>query len=542
MYIDFEGAPDGTTISASVLQASTHCGNGTWSYFTHNPMTGMTISTTAQKRLVAPVTACGTQYTDAAGTRGLRYDMSQTGRSVYYTWPTASNTASAGFFYKIGVVDDNWYSVFAITAQGHDFTMLHMHGGDMYLETWAGITNPIPIAANTWYWITMQYNAGGTHYLHVYETANWTLLGSAQNVSTGNWKPDGIELGRTGSEPGYPASYWYYDQIVVDYATGRFPLVQGTPASLMSIAVAPANPSIAAGTTQPFTATGTFSDGTTRSITSSVAWSSSDTTIALISSAGIASGQVAGSTTITATSGSIGGSTSLTVTPAPPAPPPPSPSGVTAYVQSASANDHYNTTSASARFTGNVTATNAIAVLCAWQGLSQTLTGVTDTQGNAYTIVDNPTSGTYGRAAMAYAIARASASNTVSCNFSTAGMGKSIVVHEISGVDTTAPLDGHRMTVRASPGTGTNAIGSGTIQTTANGDYIVGFTFNDSSNAAAWNAGTGYTKRQDLRVASYTAASEDRIQAAAGPVDATFTATTAGYGEFITGILAFRSR
>jgi len=518
------------------------------------------------------------------------------------------------------VVDNNWYSVFAITAQGHDFTMLHMHSGDMYLETWAGITNPIPIAANTWYWVTMQYNAGGTHYLHVYETTNWTLLGSAQNASTGNWKPDGIEVGRTGSEPGYPASYWYYDQIVIDYAQGRFPLLQGTPASLVSLAVTPANPSIAKGTTQPFTATGTYSDGATRNVTGSVSWSSSDTAVAVISGAGIATGVRTGSSTIQAAMGSVTASTALTVTPAvlssigvTPASPSILPGGtqsftatgtysdgstqdltgtavwsssntsaatvssggiatgvapgtatiaaasgpvsgsatlrvattapaVTAYVQSASVNDHYKTPTASARFTNNVTAGNAIAVFCAWQGLSQTLISVTDSQANVYTIVANPTSGTYGRAAMAYAIAKASAPDTVSCNFSTAAMGKSAIVHEISGVDQTAPLDGHRMTVRASPGTGANAITSGTIQTTANGDYILGFTFNDSSNAAAWSAGSGYTKRQDLRIASYTAASEDAIQASAGPVAATFTATTAGFGEFITGVLAFRPR
>ena len=30
MYIDFDGAADGTTINAAVLTASTHCGNGSW--------------------------------------------------------------------------------------------------------------------------------------------------------------------------------------------------------------------------------------------------------------------------------------------------------------------------------------------------------------------------------------------------------------------------------------------------------------------------------------------------------------------------------
>jgi hypothetical protein len=213
-----------------------------------------------------------------------------------------------------------------------------------------------------------------------------------------------------------------------------------------------------------------------------------------------------------------------------------------AYVQSASANDHYATASASARLTANVTANNAIAVWCAWTGTTQTLVSVTDTQGNAYALVDNPTSGAYGRAAMAYAIARASAADTVSCNFSTAGIGKSIVVHEISGVNTSTPLDGHKIAVRTNPGTGANAVTSTAITTTTSGDYVVGFTFNASSNAADWNAGTGYVRRQDLRTASYTTASEDRIQATAGATAATFTATGSAFGEFITGVMAFRPR
>src|SRR6266513_6047536 len=57
-------------------------------------------------------------------------------------------------------------------------------------------------------------------------------------------------------------------------------------------------------------------------------------------------------------------------------------------VQSASANDHYNSASATAQFASNVAANDAIAAFCVWEGTSQTLNGVTDTQGNTYTIVD----------------------------------------------------------------------------------------------------------------------------------------------------------
>ncbi len=91
-----------------------------------------------------------------------------------------------------------------------------------------------------------------------------------------------------------------------------------TPAALVSIAVTPAQPSIAAGVTQQFSATGTFTDGSTQDVTMSAVWSSSDTNVATISNTtgqqGLASSLLQGTATITATSGTIAGSATLTVT------------------------------------------------------------------------------------------------------------------------------------------------------------------------------------------------------------------------------------
>ncbi len=86
-----------------------------------------------------------------------------------------------------------------------------------------------------------------------------------------------------------------------------------TNATLVSIAVTPANASIPLGTLQQFTATGTFSDGTTQIITGTVTWSSSKNSIVSITVSGMATAANLGTVTITAASGSISGSTSLTV-------------------------------------------------------------------------------------------------------------------------------------------------------------------------------------------------------------------------------------
>jgi hypothetical protein len=87
-----------------------------------------------------------------------------------------------------------------------------------------------------------------------------------------------------------------------------------TAATLVSLTVTPANRSIAAGSTQQFIATGTFSDSTTQDLTAQVTWNSSNTGVSTISTSGLAAGAAGGTVTITATSGSISGTATLTVT------------------------------------------------------------------------------------------------------------------------------------------------------------------------------------------------------------------------------------
>jgi hypothetical protein len=91
-----------------------------------------------------------------------------------------------------------------------------------------------------------------------------------------------------------------------------------TAATLVSIEVTPARPSISKGRTLQFVATGIFSDNSTQNLTGQVTWSSSNGSLASISTAsgsnGLATATGAGSVTISAASGSITGSTTLIVT------------------------------------------------------------------------------------------------------------------------------------------------------------------------------------------------------------------------------------
>ncbi len=103
-----------------------------------------------------------------------------------------------------------------------------------------------------------------------------------------------------------------------DLVSSAIPLTV-TGASLASLDIVPATPSIPAGTTQQFTVTGTYSDHTTHDLTDTVVWSSNAPDVATISNAppfGLATSSGAGNSTITAASGDVRASVSLTVTPA----------------------------------------------------------------------------------------------------------------------------------------------------------------------------------------------------------------------------------
>jgi 6-phosphogluconolactonase (cycloisomerase 2 family) len=85
--------------------------------------------------------------------------------------------------------------------------------------------------------------------------------------------------------------------------------------TLQSIGVTPANPSVTSGLTEQFTATGTYSDGTSANLTSSVTWASATGSVATIDSSGLVTAESAGTSVISATSGKVSGSTTLTVNP-----------------------------------------------------------------------------------------------------------------------------------------------------------------------------------------------------------------------------------
>ncbi|MBI3475628.1 MAG: choice-of-anchor D domain-containing protein [Acidobacteria bacterium] len=88
-------------------------------------------------------------------------------------------------------------------------------------------------------------------------------------------------------------------------------LLTVNPAALASLSVAPGVVFVGVGSNRQYSATGTFTDGSTRNVTSSVIWSSDNPSLATIDSFGLGTSTGDGAAHIIATAGTISGSATM---------------------------------------------------------------------------------------------------------------------------------------------------------------------------------------------------------------------------------------
>ncbi len=168
------------------------------------------------------------------------------------------------------------------------------------------LSSPVPITANTVY--VVSYHANNGHYSANLNHFATTGVDSPPLHALANGVSGGNGVYAYGSTSLFPTQTWS----AANYWVGPV-FSPDPPPTISSIAVTPATPTISTGITQPFTATGTYSNSSTQNLTSQVAWTSSSTSVATINSTGLATAVNAGSTTISATLGTVVGSTNLIV-------------------------------------------------------------------------------------------------------------------------------------------------------------------------------------------------------------------------------------
>ncbi len=167
-------------------------------------------------------------------------------------------------------------------------------------------STPVAITANTVYVASYHTNVG-----HYSDDLNY-FAGNTVDSPPLHFPADGVSgfngVYAYGSTSSFPNNGWMASNYWVDVAFSAAP-----PSLLASISVSPASPTISTGASQQFTATGTYTDGSTQNITNQATWTSSSSSVATISSFGLATGVSSGVTTISAAQSSVTGNTILAV-------------------------------------------------------------------------------------------------------------------------------------------------------------------------------------------------------------------------------------
>lgn len=205
-----------------------------------------------------------------------------------------------------------------------------------------------------------------------------------------------------------------------------------------------------------------------------------------------------------------------------------------AHVQSPTAATAFSGTSINLAYGSNVTAGNLlVCYIYANHGIS----GVADSRSQTFSSAVNVTDGaTYSIAIFYYANTTGGA-DTVTVTFAGAITYASLQCSEYSGVATSSPLDKFASNSQTDPGTASNAITSGNVTTTTNGQLIVGWTTALVVGAGTVSAGTGYTGRTNV---FNDTLHEDQVQTSAGSIAATFT-TNHATSDYITLIATFKA-
>jgi uncharacterized protein YjdB len=139
--------------------------------------------------------------------------------------------------------------------------------------------------------------------------------GSTQNISAATWSSSNT-TSATVDNTGF-ASTLTAGSTAISATSGSITgstVLTVTSAVILSVTVTPATLSVPVGSVQQFSASGTFSDGSTQDITNSGTWASSAGNVATISNSGLATTLAIGSTTFTASIGAVSGSADLQVT------------------------------------------------------------------------------------------------------------------------------------------------------------------------------------------------------------------------------------
>ena len=240
--------------------------------------------------------------TDQLTAIGTFSDASTQNLTTSATW-SSSNTAAAivsssGLATGEGIGTSN----ISATQSGVTSNIIALSVTAATLQSIVITANSVSIAKGA----TDQFTATGTFSDGSTQSLTASATWSSSNIAAATMSTNGLATGTGIGTSNISAAQ--------NGVTSNIIALSVTPATLQSIAISAPSSALGVTANEQLTAVGTYSDGSTQTVTSSVTWSSSNPAAASVSASGVATGIAVGQTTISATQGSIKGSFALSVT------------------------------------------------------------------------------------------------------------------------------------------------------------------------------------------------------------------------------------
>jgi chitodextrinase len=207
------------------------------------------------------------------------------------------------------------------------------------------------------------------------------------------------------------------------------------------------------------------------------------------------------------------------------------------YVQGASAGSNGASASIAQSFPSNTAAGDLIVVVVSWDTGSSSVVTIADSEGNAYSQAAQAVDATHTQAlAIYYASNIAAGTDRVTASFGASSGSLRLAIHEYAGIAAMSAFDATAMHVDNTGTAAPNGVTSNAAVSLSDGELVFGAVMADHGPVAI-AAGSGFSVRESASTSDLS--TEDRIQAAAGSIAATFTFAAAE--SYLAEVVTFKS-
>lgn len=248
LYLDWHSGADNDLITDAIAAGSCRPTSPTDvpQAYPGTTLTKMRIEADAASPVQGLVTCGGLEYDIGDTVQGAIYNHDDAAYedSVMANVSSAPSVMSMGLMYRTNIdLEYAYWAPWGMFGTGNWAALGQRYlSGEMrlFIHTNQGYSaNYVAIALNTWYWVTIQYNATtGVGSLAVYDPATWTQVGSTVTLGFGATRPPVAywQVGGAENQGNQDAANTWYGPCAFDWTDGTFPLLPEAPPSGYTLA------------------------------------------------------------------------------------------------------------------------------------------------------------------------------------------------------------------------------------------------------------------------------------------------------------------